>query len=396
MSRTFVFRYQQCRHDSEALRYDFDKEITEDTTIICHMRNFCSYCMSADPPPGGGAFTGPTEAEARRVQDIWDRLAQNPGFIDPVHDLDGFEQRDYKFMTYIMNVLENDLHHRWAHRHSPQPAFEQRQLVLQVRHVVQRMFIERTMQKKELPNGGSGDWQIALEEPRNFLLTDVSLEELQEDEKDCVICAETFGVANENGMIAMPCRTPCLHLFCRSCLLLHIRKSSERSPDDDDNEGADEPENSESWSLSNHSDDGADSVRSESADSGHSGRSDNSTYSQYGADQVCSESADSGHSGHSDNSTYSQYDADSVRSESADSGHSGRSDDSRYTQHTTTSEYIPSTGWPRCPLCNLDLNMEEYLGPAEEVEDPDHESPLWMQIFRPECREDERQDRFDG
>jgi hypothetical protein len=335
MSRTFIFRYRECRHDSAAQRYPFDKEITEDTTIICRMRNFCSDCMSRDPPPGGGAFNDPTPEEARRAQDIWHRLAQNPGFIDPLEILKGFQLRDYRFTIYIMSLLENDLHYRWANRQAPQPTFEERQLVLQIRHVVQQMLIERTMRQEELPNGGSGEWSTSLDEPQKLLLTDVPLEELQEDEKDCVICAETFGVANEYGRIAMPCRTPCQHLFCRRCLLLHIRKRSARTSEDhsahDDSDEPDQTENSDSWSYSSDSN-----------------------------------NAD-----------------DDVRSESGDSEHSGRSNDSRYSQYSFTSDYISSAGWPRCPLCNQELNMEEYLGPSHEVEDPDHECPPWMQIFRP-------------
>jgi hypothetical protein len=237
--------------------------------------------------PDNCPFSIPTPDEDRRTQGIWDRLAKNSGLINPdiLDALKVFEPRDYKFMVHILSLLESDLHYRWANGKLPQPTFEQRQLVMQVRYVVKEMFIYEGLKKQKFQTT-KGRWFWAIANPLPFLLTDVDLSELDEEHKECHICTETFGVVDEEGRVPMPCSNPCgrNHVFCRRCAKMHIESSE--IPDIFD------------------SVDGLDDL-------------------------------------------------------------------------------MPETEWPSCPLCRFKWNMKKFLGPAHQENHPNHPSPPWMEIFRP-------------
>ena len=215
MSRTFILRSEECRHYSEPEIREAQDCQTKNIQIVCRMPNYCNDCMSEEDPPQGAAFYTPTADEAHRTQAIWDRLAQNPGLIDPnkLNDLKVFEPRDFKFMINVLSLLENDLRYRCADENGeglPQPTFEQRQLVLQVRYVVQQMWIYEGLAGNRFRKTSSS-YSFVFENPQKFILTDLRMNEPTTDEATdyCIFCSEKFGVLAEGGRLVSPCCTLC-------------------------------------------------------------------------------------------------------------------------------------------------------------------------------------------
>jgi hypothetical protein len=366
MSRTFIFRSEECRHYSEPEIREAQDCQAKNIQIVCRMPNYCNNCMSEEDPPQGAAFYTPTADEARRTQAIWDRLAQNPGLIDPtkLDDLKVFEPHDFKFMINVLSLLENDLRHRCADEDLPQPTFEQRQLVLQVTYVVQQMWIHESLAGNRFKKT-SGSYCFALQNPQKFILTDLRMNELTTDEATdyCIFCSEKFGVLTEEGRLVLPCCTPChdahqaeqakktielteevdleeleekiqklkkakeaklsqqpkRHLFCRPCFNEYLRMS-----------GAEE---FAAFVASDH---------------------ETSTTSNNGAN------SDVGNTTGSESSQASQV-----------------------SEYTVGSDIKAPKKWPKCPLCNFVLDLSKYLGPCHQEDDPKHPSPPWMEVFRP-------------
>lgn len=57
------------------------------------------------------------------------------------------------------------------------------------------------------------------------ILDSVDMLDLDDDERDCVICLETFGEASENSPAEFPARLPCTHVVGSSCIRVWIQEA---------------------------------------------------------------------------------------------------------------------------------------------------------------------------
>ena len=328
-----------------------------------------------EEPPEGVAIYTPTSDETRRTQAIWDRLALNPGLIDPnkIDDLKVFEPRDSKFMNNALSMLENDLRYRWADEDLPQPTFEQRQLVLQVRYVVQQMWIYGGLARERFRRT-KGSQIFTLEDPQKFLLTRCHPEELTADEdKDCPICSDTFGVTNNEGILVLPYCTPCHEAHQAA----QAKKTIELSEETDPSEFAKQIQRMK---------EAQEAKQTPTARHVFCRPCFNQHLRVKGAGKFAGFDVSDSHENSSSSSpqTQSNNANDNAHSNSGHSTDSEGSQSSEPSEYTVGSDDEPTTGWPRCPKCRFELDMSQYLGPYHQENDPKHPSPPWMVVFRPD------------